>query len=582
MAAITGQCINAGTIMDLSSSAKRYSSCTYGATMPSFFGRRSANVPYVKRYVFTCSLAMNGCQGDPRAPIGTVETRTLPAVQTPGLAMDRLNAAIADLQSDPSAFESGIIRIEVPIDQHIRSLDWLQSQDQSNVLPRCFFSGRKRITISDLSLNGRINSNGNGSSHVQTSLEQNDVVSVAGLGSAVLFRSLSPFSYDDWLSVRRFLSKNCPLIRAYGGMRFDGRGSISPEWKAFGSFYFMVPQVEFDELEGSSKMAATIAWDSALSCSYQSAIAELKSTMAKITSALTRQRVEASHSEITRKAHVPSRTDWDVTVNSALDSIKSADSPLTKVVLARSSQVLTSDEIDPLTWLDTLKGEGNESYQFCLQPPDSAAFIGNTPEQLFRRDQLTVFSEALAATRARGATPSTDLQIAQDLFSSTKDHHEFAIVRENIRGKLNAACTNVQANPEKVVRKLARIQHLYGRFSGTLNSADDEFTILSSLHPTPAVCGFPAEDARKFITDNEMFDRGMYAGPVGFFGGAQSEFSVGIRSALIGKDIGALIYAGLGVVEGSVPSLEWEELELKASQFMKLMKLEAPALAAIA
>lgn len=32
-----------------------------------------------------------------------------------------------------------------------------------------------------------------------------------------------------------------------------------------------------------------------------------------------------------------------------------------------------------------------------------------------------------------------------------------------------------------------------------------------------------------------MFDRGMYAGPVGWFGGGESEFAVGIRSALVGK-----------------------------------------------
>lgn len=30
-----------------------------------------------------------------------------------------------------------------------------------------------------------------------------------------------------------------------------------------------------------------------------------------------------------------------------------------------------------------------------------------------------------------------------------------------------------------------------------------------------------------------MFDRGMYAGPVGWFGGGESEFAVGIRSALV-------------------------------------------------
>lgn len=34
---------------------------------------------------------------------------------------------------------------------------------------------------------------------------------------------------------------------------------------------------------------------------------------------------------------------------------------------------------------------------------------------------------------------------------------------------------------------------------------------------------------------SEVFDRGMYAGPVGWFGGGESEFAVGIRSALVEK-----------------------------------------------
>lgn len=92
----------------------------------------------------------------------------------------------------------------------------------------------------------------------------------------------------------------------------------------------------------------------------------------------------------------------------------------------------------------------------------------------------------------------------------------------------------------------------------------------------------------------EIFDRGMYAGPVGWFGGAECEFAVGIRSALLGKvnrtpiffkleqirnclilqlqnalwfqGHSTLVYAGAGIVEGTNPSFEWDELDLKASQ----------------
>ncbi|KAL3639615.1 hypothetical protein CASFOL_017522 [Castilleja foliolosa] len=58
------------------------------------------------------SLSMNGCGGDPRAPIGTVETRTLPVSPTPALATDRLNSAIFNLKSIAPQADSGIIRIE--------------------------------------------------------------------------------------------------------------------------------------------------------------------------------------------------------------------------------------------------------------------------------------------------------------------------------------------------------------------------------------------------------------------------------------------------------------------------------------
>ncbi|CAA0820834.1 Isochorismate synthase 2- chloroplastic [Striga hermonthica] len=357
-------------------------------------------------------------------------------------------------------------------------------------------------------------------------------------------------------------------------MRFDARSKISPEWNGFGSFYFMVPQIEFDEFEGSSMIAATVAWDNRLSLPYEQAVATLEATLSEVSTVVWKINDSSHRAPVLHQTHVPNKASWDQAVKRALDLISSKNSSLVKVVLARSSRILTTVEIDPLEWLSSLKVEGANSYQFVLQPPESPAFIGNTPERLFYRDRLSVYSEALAGTRARGGTESLDLQIGHDLLTSPKDHHEFAVVRESIRRKFENVCTSTVVEPSKALRKLPRVQHLYAKLTGTLQKEDDEFKILSSLHPTPAVCGLPTEDARILISQTEMFDRGMYAGPVGWFGGAESEFAVGIRSALVGKDIGALLYAGTGIVEGSNSSLEWKELELKTSQFTKLMKLE--------
>ncbi|KAI3736730.1 hypothetical protein L2E82_26714 [Cichorium intybus] len=528
---------------------------------------------HTQRYNHFCSLSMNGCQArDPRTPVGMTETRTFPSVSTPAMAMERLTSVITELGSDPPVFRSGIIRLEVPIEQQIEAIDWLRGQQQFQHLPRCFFSGRRQRRINGYPPHS------NSLFDYDTINRDSSPLSVAGLGSAVFFRHFSPFSLHDWRSIKRFLSKKCSLIRAYGAIRFDALANISSEWEAFGSFYFMIPQVEFNEFEGSSMLVTTIAWDESLSWTFGKAVHALQATMRQVSSNIVKLRKEVPNTSILSSNNVPSKKLWDFGVNRALQMINKNNSPLIKVVLARSSIIRTSPDIDPLTWLATLQVEGENAYQFCLQPPDAPSFIGNTPEQLFHRNKFDIYSEAMAGTRARGDSNTLDMQIALDLLSSSKDDKEFSIVRECIRRKLEGVCTTILVEPEKTIRKLPRVQHLYARLRGRLRSEDDEFDILTSLHPTPAVCGFPTEEARVLIAETEMFDRGMYAGPVGWFGGGESEFAVGIRSALVEKGLGALIYAGTGIVEGSNSSQEWDELELKTSQFTKLMKLEVVSL----
>ncbi|XP_056175129.1 isochorismate synthase 1, chloroplastic-like isoform X2 [Syzygium oleosum] len=549
-----------------SSEPSSSSSAKSSASGPSVASRLSFHFP-THRHQSSCSLSMNGCEGDPTAPIGTAETRTFPAVATPGLAVDRLSSAVAGLKASPLGLRSGIIRLQVPIHEKIEAIDWLHSQRQ--LLPRCFFSGRNSAggSCSDCLLepSSAASGNGNGHGHLRRRTGHR-LVSVAGVGSAVFFRRVSPFSYEDWLSIKRFLSTSCPLIRAYGAIRFDARSNVSTEWEAFGSFYFIVPQVEFDELEESSMLAATIAWDNALSWTWEKAISSLEATINQVSSLVMKLRKQVPKAFILSNNHVPSKNCWGLAVKRALQMINGDDSALIKVVLARSSRFLTATDIDPIAWLACLQIEGENAYQFCLQPPNAPAFIGNTPEQLFHRTRLSISSEALAGTRARGESGASDLQIELDLLSSPKDHLEFTIVRESIRRKLEAVCSGVVVEPRKAIRKLSRVQHLHAVLAGTLRSEGDEFDILSSLHPSPAVCGFPTEEARLLIAETEVFDRGMYAGPVGWFGGGESEFAVGIRSALVGKGLGALIYAGTGIVEGSNPSSEWDELEIKISQ----------------
>ncbi|KQJ89950.1 isochorismate synthase 1, chloroplastic isoform X2 [Brachypodium distachyon] len=515
----------------------------------------------------SCALSMNGCAsgtgtGD---AVSIRETRALPAASAPQEAVGQLRAAVAALHTDPPASSSGIIRIEVPIRQRGDAIEWLHAQSS---LPRCFFSARAPLPDRPPPFNG----NGNGLIKAEQSWQQ--PVSVAGVGSAVFFRGTDPFSLRDWRAIKRFLSRDCPLIRAYGAIRFDATSDTSVEWEDYGSFYFIVPQVEFSELEESSVLATTIAWDDSLSWTWQNAVNELQSTLQKISPCSVKVNKSSLQTTIINLNHVPTKASWDVAVTKALQMIKRRQRELVKVVLARCSRYITDTCIDPLELLACLKVEGQNAYQFCIQPPDAPAFVGNSPEQLFHRKYLDISSEALAGTRARGKTRADDFQIGQDLLLSIKEDTEFTIVRDSIKKKLEMICDEVVVHPSKALRKLPRVQHLSAQLAARLRSEDDEFDILNALHPSPAVCGLPTEEARQFIRDYEIFDRGMYAGPVGWFGGAESEFAVGIRSALLGKGHSTLVYAGAGIVEGTNPSFEWDELDLKASQFAKLLQYQ--------
>jgi menaquinone-specific isochorismate synthase len=121
--------------------------------------------------------------------------------------------------------------------------------------------------------------------------------------------------------------------------------------------------------------------------------------------------------------------------------------------------------------------------------------------------------------------------------------------------------------------KLARGRHLRSKVHGTLREGVTDAVLLDALHPTPAVGGHPRDEALEEIRALETFDRGWYAGPVGWIGAEDSEFAVGIRSGLVRGGTLAL-FSGAGIVAGSVPDEEWAEIEQKIGDFTGTFGLE--------
>lgn len=259
-------------------------------------------------------------------------------------------------------------------------------------------------------------------------------------------------------------------------------------------------------------------------------------------------------------AEEPDGAPWREAVREAVDAI--GRGALLKVVLAREV-VARAEGVFPLG--QTLRRLRN-AYGGCTVfafDREGTVFLGATPERLVRLDGQRVEASCLAGSRRRGATPDEDEALGQALRSDRKERFEHALVVRALRDALEPLCEALELPDEPELLRLRNVQHLYTPVEGTNRGDTTVLDLVARLHPTPAVGGVPRQAALEVIQRSEPFDRGWYAGPVGWIDGTGSgEFVVALRSALVcGGE--ARLYAGCGIVAGSDPGREWDESDAK-------------------
>ena len=252
---------------------------------------------------------------------------------------------------------------------------------------------------------------------------------------------------------------------------------------------------------------------------------------------------------------------WKAKVGEITEKIKAGE--FEKVVLARSLRIKTNEQPDPAELLQSLKEKYPNCYQFWIQPGKGKSFFGSTPERLAAFHNGHIVTESLAGSISRDADEKRDADLATQLSSSEKDLLEHRFVVDAITERLKKFTVQLYAPDEPRILRYPNVQHLYTPITGQMKDGVNPLELISNLHPTPAVGGLPRESALNLIRRLESFERGWYAGPVGWLDrSGNGEFSVAIRSALL-EDNNAEIYAGCGVVADSDPQAEWEETELK-------------------
>ena len=359
--------------------------------------------------------------------------------------------------------------------------------------------------------------------------------------------------------MRETLRRADPQIRYYGGLSFTRHNHHEQLWKSFGDYYFLLPRYEILQKDNACFFA--------INYQHQD-IAEIKSELPLILN-LPEENAPVAPA-LTGHQHFPDKNEWRTMIGKALQAIR--QNKYEKIVLARKTRLHFSEYLNPAEIIQNLKKLNPMSIHFLIQPDPGAVFLGGTPELLYQRSGNEIFSEAIAGTRMRGKNEQEDERYESELLNSEKDRREHRFVMDTVSDILNGLCTSVDTCQEVSVLKLSRVQHLYTNYCGKLKPGITDADIIARLHPTPAVGGYPTDRALPEIKRLEPFRRGWYAAPVGWISHDKAHFAVAIRSGLIiGPEL--YLYSGAGIVEGSEADLEWDEINNKIANFLRVLNI---------
>jgi menaquinone-specific isochorismate synthase len=267
----------------------------------------------------------------------------------------------------------------------------------------------------------------------------------------------------------------------------------------------------------------------------------------------------ASPDEFSLSPSMP-HEEWQRVIAEAVERIGNGE--LDKVVLARRVDVVANR---PFV-LNEVIGRLVALYPTCMVF-HLGGFIGASPELLVRREGAEIASHPLAGTVARSGDEAADDALVAGLMASAKERWEHRVVIDHLVEVLGPLCDRLELPETPVVLGLRNVSHLATPIHGQLSRRRDRIPtaleLVAALHPTAAVGGHPAADAVAYLEKVEGFERGPYAGPVGWVDGrGDGAWALGIRSAQV-EGNRASMYAGNGIVAGSDPAAELAETQLK-------------------
>ena len=232
---------------------------------------------------------------------------------------------------------------------------------------------------------------------------------------------------------------------------------------------------------------------------------------------------------------------------------------LQKMVLSRAFKIKISyfEKFDALLNLLTTY---EQSYIYLWYHPQVGTWMGATPELLAQYQQGYFQTIALAGT----------LPVKKKLpvIWSPKEINEQQLVTDYIVKKIKMFASTITISKPATIYQ-GHLAHIRTEISADMKDAAVNDLILN-LHPTPAVCGLPVEQAKKYIERIENRDRKYYTGFLGEKSDDLTAFYVNLRSMEVLPDH-LIVHVGGGIVADSQPEQEWQEILMKTKVLLSVL-----------
>ncbi len=239
--------------------------------------------------------------------------------------------------------------------------------------------------------------------------------------------------------------------------------------------------------------------------------------------------------------------------------INEIESGYRKIVLSRTKSI-QNNNTDIYQLFRALDEKYKNAFVFLVNHPEVGTWMGATPETLLSGKNQKARTIALAGTQYVD-NPITTIWEKKEI-EEQKAVMDFIeeILRDNrIIFKANGPYTKIAARNDR--KSLVHLATDY-----IFESPQSIFELITVLHPTPAVSGFPKEKSIDFINKNEGYDREYYTGflgPINISGRDEFDFFVNLRSMKVFKN-SFLLFLGGGLNSQSIPEKEWAETQNKA------------------